>query len=466
MRQPQGGPLTDRPALSVSDSRPLELFRETFSRAIDVERIELERLAAWAQGLADEGVAELEFVRLLDQRPHVLVKPIGERALVSIYNDETNPRVYMSLYRTVFERVAPRSIEAIEMAAGQNIGKGNEFRELTSRFLDALAAAFREAAGKPSVWALRPGEIIKRVTLHELFGGSPRGGIAPSRTSPNVFLFTDPAVGHQHGYYDGWVGERFHYTGMGQRGDQELRVGNRAVLEHERDGRVLRLFRGAGGNVTYVGSFRVDPALQYYRTDAPETGDGPIRQVLVFRLIATGDVDFDPSDELHIPGIDSPSSVDAAVLGQPEPTTEFIAVEEQHTEQVIVRPAAEAHEADRREQRLVLEYQAYMEARGSSVVRFRRQPPGEAKPIVCDLYDSTRRNLIEAKGVGTREAIRMAIGQLADYRRFAPAGTQCAVLLPSRPRRDLEELLDSQGVQAVWRAEDGFADNASGQFTD
>jgi hypothetical protein len=43
-----------------------------------------------------------------------------------------------------------------------------------------------------------------------------------SSSTPNVFLFTDPAVGHQHGYYDGWVGDRFHYTGMRQRGDQQF----------------------------------------------------------------------------------------------------------------------------------------------------------------------------------------------------------------------------------------------------
>jgi hypothetical protein len=446
------------------DSRALGLFRETFSRATEDERHELERLAAWAQSLHDAGVAELDFVRLQDQRPHILVKPIGERALASIYNDETQPRVYLSLYRSVFERVAPRSIELIEAKADQAIRQGNEFRAPSPDLLDALAAAFREAAGRPSDWTLRPGEIIKRVTLHELFGGSPRGGIAPSRTSPNIFLFTDPVVGHQHGYYDGWVGDRFHYTGMGQRGDQELRAGNRAVLEHEQDGRVLRLFRGAGGSVTYVGSFRVDPALAYYRTDAPETGDGPIRQVLVFRLIAIGDVVHDPSDELRIPGTDTPTSVDEAVLGHAGASTEFIAVEEQHTERVIVRPAAESHEADRREQRLVLEYKAYMEARGSSVVRFRRRPPGEAKPIVCDLYDSTRRNLIEAKGVGTREAIRMAMGQLADYYRFAPPGTRRAVLLPSRPRPDLETLLRSQDIASIWPSAHGFDDNASGHF--
>jgi hypothetical protein len=69
-------------------------------------------------------------------------------------------------------------------------------------------------------WGLAPGDPIKRTTLHERFGGSGRGGMAPSASTPNVLIFTDPKVGNQHGYYDGWVADVFHYTGWGQRGDQ------------------------------------------------------------------------------------------------------------------------------------------------------------------------------------------------------------------------------------------------------
>lgn len=62
--------------------------------------------------------------------------------------------------------------------------------------------------------------------------------------------------------------------------------------------------------------------------------------------------------------------------------------------------------------------------------------------------------------------IRMAIGQLADYSRFFEPKPRLAVLLPTRPRKDLEALLTSQGIDAVWRTEDGgFEDNAAGAFT-
>jgi hypothetical protein len=74
-------------------------------------------------------------------------------------------------------------------------------------------------------------------------------------------------------------------------------------------------------------------------------------------------------------------------------------------------------------------------------------------------------NLVEAKGTGTRTAIRMAIGQLADYGRFAPSDVAPAVLLSERPRPDLEALLNGLGISAVWETPGGFQHNADGRFT-
>ncbi len=73
----------------------------------------------------------------------------------------------------------------------------------------------------------------------------------------------------------------------------------------------------------------------------------------------------------------------------------------------------------------------------------------------------------EAKGTATRNSIRLAIGQLADYGRFPPSPSRRAVLLSERPRPDLETLLESQRIAAVWRTEnDGFTDNVRGQLVD
>jgi hypothetical protein len=312
---------------------------------------------------------------------------------------------------------------------------------------------------------MAPGHVINRTQLHAEYGGSGRGGMAPSRTTPNVLIFTDPAVGNQHGYYDGWVGDVFHYTGMGKRGDQEMKSGNRAALRHEHEGRAIRLFRGAGGNVTYLGEFKVDPERPYYQMDAQESGGGPTRQVIVFRLLPVGEVIHEPADELHLPGEFDTSVVAEGISSHPGgPVVVTIPVEAQHNEEVLVNPSTAEYTIVRREQKLVLAYKNYIEQKGSTVKRFRIQPPAEAKPILSDVYDETRRNLVEAKGTGSREAVRMAIGQLADYGRFTPPDTAAAVLLPERPRADLEALLTSQNIFCIWQTDTGFGDNASGRF--
>jgi hypothetical protein len=237
------------------------------------------------------------------------------------------------------------------------------------------------------------------------------------------------------------------------------------VLRHIEEGRALRLFKGARGDVRYLGEFVLDEAAPYYRTDAPETGTGAIRQVIVFRLRPVGDVIHDAADELQLPGDIEPKSVERAVTATEEDARiSEVAVEEQHTERALVDPSHEPYEAERREQKLVLAYKAHLERRGCQVMRFRIHPPGEAKPLYADLYDKTRNNLIEAKGSGTRAELRMALGQLADYGRFIKPPPRRAVLLPARPRADLEELLRSEDVAAVWQERSGFTDNAGGRF--
>ena len=82
-------------------------------------------------------------------------------------------------------------------------------------------------------------------------------------------------------------------------------------------------------------------------------------------------------------------------------------------------------------------------------------PVGEAKLIFSDLYFEDCNLLMEAKGGVDRESIRMAIGQLTDYRRFKPQ-CRCAILLPAPPRRDLVDLLKFAGVEIHCPVGDGF----------
>ena len=89
-------------------------------------------------------------------------------------------------------------------------------------------------------------------------------------------IFSDPVAGERHGYFDGWREDgHFHYTGEGQRGDQQMKSGNAAILRHSDEGRALRLFMGVRGTVTYEGEFEVDPEEPYYTTDSPRRTMAP-----------------------------------------------------------------------------------------------------------------------------------------------------------------------------------------------
>jgi hypothetical protein len=301
------------------------------------------------------------------------------------------------------------------------------------------------------VWDLERNQSIRRTELHRRFGGQRQGGISPSAQTPNVFIFYDPDTGEQHGYYDNWQADGcLHYTGEGQRGDQVMKFGNAAILNHKAMGRALRVFRGARGLVTYEGEFELDEAEPFQRADAPETENGPLREVFVFRLRPIGFVPPEPTSKLNEVLI-GPKRVD-------------VPIERQETEKAYVNPSRAPFEAERREQKLVLALEAHLVALGHRVSRQRLLPPGEVRPIITDLFDSTTGTLVEAKGTVQRNAIRMAIGQLLDYRRFFSAGelNHAAALFPTEPRSDLSALLTEQGIVVIYRTDDGFEDSAGG----
>jgi 5-methylcytosine-specific restriction protein A len=60
----------------------------------------------------------------------------------------------------------------------------------------------------------------------------------------------------------------------------------------------------------------------------------------------------------------------------------------------------------------------------------------------------------------------MAIGQLADYKRFVDNGApeHLAVLVPSEPRQDLKDLLAAEGIEIAHPNGSGFADSAGGSL--
>jgi hypothetical protein len=295
-------------------------------------------------------------------------------------------------------------------------------------------------------WDLQPGELIRRRDLHDRFGGRRQGGIGPSSTSPNVLIFSDPESGEQHGYFDAWHGDEFHYAGEGQKGDQELVQGNGAVLHHAEDGRAVRVFWGSKGKVEYAGEFELDQADPYYWVDAPESGSAATRKVVMFRLRPRGASevadDDRPARRLVRPLLATPyRDVDPSTGEAPRDPFEF--------DPAAIERGLRGHKATQQDlAELVF-------SRGHEVLS-----PGPGDPN----FDLAWRNhggvtVVEVKSLtGTNEAgqIRLALGQVLDYQNQLEAGGLVArpvIALEGQPADPRwRSLCERHGVTLVWPA--------------
>ena len=286
---------------------------------------------------------------------------------------------------------------------------------------------------------------LYRRNLHAVVGGQTQSGISPSAQEPIVLLFSDPISGPRHGYLDGWEQDGFyHYTGEGQLGDQVMARGNKAIRDHSASGRELHLFQGSrkGQPISYVGQFSY---VDHYDADAPETRGGPKRRVLKFRLRPVGRTRHDKT---------------GAIKKADSNSVNEVAIEASNTEKAFVEPSREPYEVERKEAKLVADFVLWSRRDGREFTRLKIVPKGEAIPIFSDLYCKDDKQLVEAKGSVSRDAIRMAIGQIYDYRRFAEVGTSLAILLPEIPRPDLIQLIQSAGITIIYRSDSGFVTKA------
>jgi hypothetical protein len=317
---------------------------------------------------------------------------------------------------------------------------------------------------------IKPGQITTRAEMKELFGGGPQGGIVPSATTDSILIYSDRATGHRYGYYDGWLGEDdelgpiFEYTGAGTIGDQTFEgqkgSGNKAILHHVDDGRTLRVFIAAGkvpGSGTklqrYVGEFEIDVEQPYVIRQAPDD-NGTLRKVIVFRLRPAGAVEHDAQDDIP------PAKKTKVALVPAEITTSTMVEPETNKKTKGKRSAQPGTETERREAALSDAYKTYLEGRGHRVKRFQIKPEGLTSTLLTDLYDASNHVLYEAKGTATRRDVRMAIGQLLDYRRhIMPSHPKIALLLPSKPDQDLQKLLIAENIALVYQDGDNFIGN-------
>ncbi|MFD5010124.1 hypothetical protein [Streptomyces chartreusis] len=358
-----------------------------------------------------------------------------------------------------------------------------------------------------SVEVINPGDVRTRAAIRAAFGGSPQGGICPADDKHSVNLYSDPEVGEQAGYYDGWLAEEdelgpvFEYTGAGKSGDQTFDgvagSGNRAILRHAEQDRVLRVFTRVGkvpGSDTkthrYLGMFTLD-GMQPYVWRRVHGEDGQERSVIVFRLRPEGAVQHAAQD--MIPAADEttaefvPFQAVTAVMFQSEPaTTGALPLPEQRVRKgttgrkaapnaqtkgtfvvpeafgtkLSIRAATAATVAVRHEAELTQAYKAHLESAGHETGAFQIKVKGLTSTLRTDLYDATDHVLYEAKGSNSREDIRMALGQILDYSRYVKrpehkGEPKRVILLPSAPTPDMYALLDRYDVEVVYRSNDG-----------
>jgi hypothetical protein len=142
-----------------------------------------------------------------------------------------------------------------------------------------------------------------------------------------------------------------------------------------------------------------------------------------------------------------------------------VEIEQHNADSFHVTPNDVPRIAQRAEAQLVHDYRDHMDIQGIQVSRMKYEPAGEAA-MYSDAWVSAKNLLIEAKSAQGRDALRQAIGQLYDYRRFhTPVRPVLAVLLSYEPTGDRRAFLQDAGIGAIWpRPRGGFQDTADGAY--
>jgi 5-methylcytosine-specific restriction protein A len=145
------------------------------------------------------------------------------------------------------------------------------------------------------------GKIYDRFSeINDVFGGNWQCGISKSKRVPAIFIFTGDSAG-KYGYSDHFDEHGvFLYTGEGQIGDMTLDKGNRAIVDHSKDGLALHAFKtvkngkGKGSRQQYLGEF----TYASHEIRKGHDRDGNLRKIIVFHLVPVDLVNEDADDVL------------------------------------------------------------------------------------------------------------------------------------------------------------------------
>ncbi|HET6355107.1 hypothetical protein [Streptomyces sp.] len=316
-------------------------------------------------------------------------------------------------------------------------------------------------------FSIEPGQLTTRAEMQRVFGGGEREGIVPSATTPNILIYIDHDSGEEYGYEDGWLDEEddlgpvFEYTGRGRNGHQtflgQAGARNKAILRHVDDGRSLRLFIAAGKipdsdtkRQRYLGEFELD-ARQPYTIREANDPLGNRRRIIVFRMRPQGNVQHTQEDAIPPAETTKVQQVSANV------TANAIAEPGGNKSVSSRRSAQPSTVAEHRKAQLLDAYLDFLKRKQHDVFAHQIKIAGTTSTLKTDLYDESEHVLYSIKGASSREEVRMAVGQLKDYRRhIKPDRPHLAVLLPEKPHEDLQDLLRVEEISLVYQDSDVF----------
>jgi len=140
---PGAGPRPGLPAPVTTEGA--DDFLASIEVAPEAERPLLRKLADWALALERDGLARLVTTSGVSGRkvlkPRVPGQDVG---LVTIWNE--NGQAAVSLWRSVFERCAPKAIAKVEAITGVELAAGRNASEIGDELLAVLREAYAEAA--------------------------------------------------------------------------------------------------------------------------------------------------------------------------------------------------------------------------------------------------------------------------------------------------------------------------------
>lgn len=140
---------------------------------------------------------------------------------------------------------------------------------------------------------------LRRLDIHQPFGGQQQGGISTPGKAPGIFIFTGHSAADV-GYQDAFQPDgSLQYTGQGQVGDMRMTSGNAAIRDHSANGKDLLIFSQIkkGGRVRFEGLF----ACAGWDFESQPDINAEERKAIVFSLVPLRETELEADDMVAEP---------------------------------------------------------------------------------------------------------------------------------------------------------------------